>query len=331
MLHVSQFLNKLFRVDSNSLEIKDLCRKLSKTLGQPLAPREQVQACLRGVIVLFESEASTIVEKSELLVALLGSKALVRMLEVLPVLEFESRKDIMKIFNHMLALGAPPVFDYMRCETQILQLLLKGCGHAEVALNSNIMLRCCTKHAQLVETLLEAGVATEVLKLTLHSNFDISSDAFGSLRELLLGHKVQSAAYLEKNIQKFFGVYSELIESQDYVTKRQSLRLLVEILSDEQFRPVMLRYVNDDRFLRIHMNLLREDSKMIKYDAFRLFILFVVNSEQSSRAHRILVKNQDKLVKFIESLDAQSLGLGTEDSKTLSNDKHAVIQHLLTL
>merc|ERR1719460_3335850 len=109
--------------------------------------------------------------------------------------------------------------------------------------------------------LLEAGVATEVLNLTLHSSFDISSDAFCSLRELLLEHKGEASLYLQKHLQEFFGLYSKLLESDDYVTKRQGLRLLAEILLDEQFEPVMVKYVNDDKFLRIHMNLLRDDSR----------------------------------------------------------------------
>jgi calcium binding protein 39 len=253
------------------------------------------------------------------------------MLEVLPVIDFETRKDIMQLFSHMLALGTSAVFDYIRCRKQILQLLLSGCGHAEVALNSNIMLRSCTQHAEIVEVLFESGVAMEVLKLTKHSNFEISSDAFCSLRDLLLEHKSISASYLKTHFHDFFTIYSELLASHDYVTKREALRLLGEILRDEDFAAIRHTYVSDEKHLRIHMNLLLDDSKVIQFDAFRVFKLFVVSSDNSSRVHRILSKNRSTLLDFLDSLDLQGILLGRDDLLAFEQDKCVVVQLLLAL
>jgi len=327
-------LGRLFRASECGPNTKDLCKNLSATLGtsqQPIASTEQVQACLRAAISPFESPASTQEKKSELLVCLLGSNVLVRMLEVLPVIDFETRKDIMQLFSHMLALGTSAVFDYIRCRKQILQLLLSGCGHAEVALNSNIMLRSCTQHAEIVEVLLESGVAMEVLKLTKHSNFEISSDAFCSLRGLLLEHKGISASYLKTHFSEFFSAYRELLVSHDYITKRQALRLLDEILRDEHFIGTRDAYIRDDKFLRVHMNLLLDDSKVMRHDAFRVFMIFAMGSADSARVHRILFKNKDKLVDYLESLDMQGIPLGREDGDTFRQDKSSLIKHLSTL
>merc|ERR1719181_2568156 len=226
---------------------------------------------------MFEDSERTDAEKSELLASLLDSDLPVRMLAVLPELDFEARKDVMRLFNHILQFGTAPLFEYVRNHGQMLQLLLDGCGNAEVALHCNMMLRSCTRHAELVVCLLEADFATGLLKLTQNKTFDISSDAFSSLRELLLTHKAAAAAHLEAHFREFFLPYNELLQAEDYVTKRQALRLLGEILLDRRFMKVMLSYVSDEQFLQIHMNLLRNCSKAIQADAFHVFKIFAAN------------------------------------------------------
>jgi calcium binding protein 39 len=325
---------RLFRTSECDPNTKSLSKNLCKTLGtskRPIASAEQVQACLRAAILPFESPASTLETKSELLLSLLGSNVLVRMLEVHPVIEFETRKDIMRLFSHMLAVGTSAVFDYIRCRKQILQLLLSGCGQAEVALNSNIMLRSCTQHAEIVEVLLESGVAMEVLKLTKNSSFEISSDAFCSLRELLLEHKSISASYLETHFHEFFMVYRELLASQDYITRRQALRLLGEILRDEEFATVRDSYVSDDELLRIHMNLLLDDSRVMQLEAFRIFKIFVMRSAIAPRVHRILFKNRSKLVELLKSLNLRGIPVSSKDGEAFAEEKNFVIDYLLTL
>jgi calcium binding protein 39 len=273
---------------------------------------------------MFEDSERTDAEKSELLASLLDSDLPVRMLAVLPELDFEARKDVMRLFNHILQLGSVPVFEYVRNHGQMLELLLAGCGNAEVALQSNMMLRSCTRHAELVVCLLEANFATGLLKLTQHQTFDISSDAFSSLRELLLTHKAAAAAHLEGNFREFFLPYNELLQAEDYVTQRQALRLLGEILLDRRFMRVMLSYVSDEQFLQIHMNLLRTSSKAIQADAFHVFKIFAANPNKPPKVHQILMKNRERLVKLLDSM-------GKEGDESFAQDRKAVVQALQAL
>lgn len=55
--------------------------------------------------------------------------------------------------------------------------------------------------------------------------FDISSDAFTTLRDLLTRHKPEVADFLEKNYDEFFKRYLTLLTSENYVTKRQALKV----------------------------------------------------------------------------------------------------------
>lgn len=59
--------------------------------------------------------------------------------------------------------------------------------------------------------------------------------------------------------------------SNSYVTKRQSTKLLGEILLDRAYYRVMIRYVARWDNLKLCMNLLKDDQKMIQYEGFHVF------------------------------------------------------------
>lgn len=79
------------------------------------------------------------------------------------------------------------------------------------------------------------------------------------------------AEYLEKNYDRFFTAYTTLVLSSNYVTKRQSLKLLGEILLDRTNFNVMTRYISNEANLKMMMNLLRDKSKNIQFEAFHVF------------------------------------------------------------
>lgn len=71
------------------------------------------------------------------------------------------------------------------------------------------------------------------------TTFGVSCDAFANFKETLTKHKTMVAEYLEKNYERFFNMYETLLQSPNYVTKRQSLKLLGEILLDRTNFQVM--------------------------------------------------------------------------------------------
>jgi len=66
-------------------------------------------------------------------------------------------------------------------------------------------------------------------------------------------------------------MYTALLLSPNYVTKRQSLKLLGEILLDRTNFNVMTRYISSEDNLKMMMNLLRDKSKNIQFEAFHVF------------------------------------------------------------
>lgn len=123
------------------------------------------------------------------------------------------------------------------------------------------------------------------------------------------------ATFLQTNFEMFFSKYNTmLISSESYVTKRQSIKLLGEILLDRANYSVMTQYVDSGEHLKIIMKLLRDDRRMINYEGFHVFKVrqtqliyralltaqvFVANPNKSVAVQRILISNREKLLRFL--------------------------------
>ncbi|KAJ4306644.1 Hym1p [Collariella sp. IMI 366227] len=132
------------------------------------------------------------------------------------------------------------------------------------------------------------------------SSFEVSADAFTTFRELITKHKDLVPRYLAVNFDLFFNHYNTtLVQSNSYVTKRQSIKLLGEILLDRANYSVMTAYVDRGEHLKICMNLLRDDRKMVQYEGFHVFKVFVANPHKSLPVQKILIMNREKLLHFL--------------------------------
>ena len=70
----------------------------------------------------------------------------------------------------------------------------------------------------------------------------------------------------------FFDKYNNtLMRAESYVTKRQSIKLLGEILLDRANYTVMTTYVDRGEHLKLCMNLLKDDRRMVQYEGFHVF------------------------------------------------------------
>lgn len=104
------------------------------------------------------------------------------------------------------------------------------------------------------------------------SSFEVSADAFDCFRLILTKHKQLVSQYISTNFELFFDKYNNiLVKSDSYVTKRQSLKLLGEILLDRQFYEVMTRYVDSGDNLKLIMWQLKDERRMVQYEAFHVF------------------------------------------------------------
>jgi calcium binding protein 39 len=130
--------------------------------------------------------------------------------------------------------------------------------------------------------------------------FEVGADAFTTFREILNTHKALVCQYLTINFERFFEQYNTtLIQSTSYVTKRQSIKLLGEILLDRAYYPVMTAYVASARNLDLIMELMRDPRKMIKYETFHCFKVFVANPNKTDDVRNYLSDRKAKLLQVL--------------------------------
>jgi len=177
--------------------------------------------------------------------------------------------------------------------------MVSGCNDKDTALNFGVMLRECIRFELLTKILLQDENFYVFFTLVESPNFDVASDAFTTFKELLTKHKPLVAEFLEKNYEKFFEDYTQLLHSPNYVTKRQSLKLLGELLLDRSNFNVMTKYISQRSNLKLMMTLLRDKSRSIQFEAFHVFKVFVANPNKPEPILEILVKNKDKLIVYL--------------------------------
>ncbi|KAJ9479786.1 Protein HYM1 [Pseudozyma hubeiensis] len=237
--------------------------------------------------------------------------------------EFEAKKDVSQIFNVLLRrqIGSrSPTVEYLATRPEVVFLALRGYENPDVALNTGMILREMLRHEQLAKILLYSDRFYTFPEYIETTTFGISCDAFSNFKETLTRHKSMVATYLESNYDRFFATYTTLLTSPNYVTKRQSLKLLGEILLDRTNFTVMTRYISSEDNLKMMMNLLRDRSKNIQFEAFHVFKVFVANPKKPVQIENILRRNRERLVKFLGEFH------NDKDDEQFVDEKQYVLQ-----
>lgn len=224
-----------------------------------------------------------------------------------------------------------PGADHLLSRPGLLEALLDGYSSPAIALNCGAILRDAARDERVAELLLasssgpsspsgaDTGAAAggregaaaaaaaaaprpsrslfdRLLSAVDAANFEVASDAFASLRDLLTRHRRVVAARLDSAPDAIFGALASLTSSSNYVSRRQGVRLLGEILLERANARAMLRYVSDPDNLKASMVLLKDPSRSIQFEAFHVFKVFVVNPNKLPAICVILASNRDKLL-----------------------------------
>ena len=215
-----------------------------------------------------------------------------------------------------------PGAEHLLSRPHLLEQLLEGYSNPSIALNCGAILRDAARDERVAELLLassssssrgggggdgdgdgEEGAAQpprslfdRLLSAVDAANFEVASDAFASLRDLLTRHRRVVAARLDSAPDAIFGALASLTSSTNYVSRRQGVRLLGEILLERANARAMLRYVSDPDNLKAAMVLLKDPSRSIQFEAFHVFKVFVVNPNKLPPICAILASNREKLL-----------------------------------
>ena len=100
-------------------------------------------------------------------------------------------------------------------------------------------------------------------------------------------------------------------------------QLLGELLLDRSNFNVMTSYISNPENLKLMMNLLRDKSKNIQFEAFHVFKVFVANPNKSKAIMDILLKNKEKLVTFLGTFHSDR-----QDDEQFTDEKAFLIKQI---
>ena len=258
-----------------------------------------------------------------------------RLIHKLQALDFEARKDAASVCGAVFRMqqqqaadpgaASTPGAEHLLSRPQLLERLLEGYSNPSIALNCGAILRDAARDERVAELLLSSAsfsssgargggggeeeeegaparaqpprsLFDRLLSAVDAANFEVASDAFASLRDLLTRHRRVVAARLDSAPDAIFGALASLTSSTNYVSRRQGVRLLGEILLERANARAMLRYVSDPDNLKAAMVLLKDPSRSIQFEAFHVFKVFVVNPNKLPPVCAILASNREKLL-----------------------------------
>ncbi|MBA0627127.1 hypothetical protein Godav_004676 [Gossypium davidsonii] len=165
----------------------------------------------------------------------------------LPKLNLEARKDATQVVANLQRQQVNSrliASDYLEANLDLLDILIAGYENTDMALHYGAMLRECIRHQTVARYVLESQHMKKFFDYIQLPKFDIAADAAATFKELLTRHKSTVAEFLSKNYDWFFEEYnSKLLESSNYITRRQAIKLLGDILLDRSNAAVMTRYL----------------------------------------------------------------------------------------
>uniref|UniRef100_A0A673T9C4 Calcium binding protein 39 like n=1 Tax=Suricata suricatta TaxID=37032 RepID=A0A673T9C4_SURSU len=238
---------------------------------------------------------------------LYNSGLLVTLIADLQLIDFEGKKDVTQIFNNILRrqIGTrSPTVEYISAHPHILFMLLKGYETPQIALRCGIMLRECIRYEPLAKIILFSNQFRDFFKYVELSTFDIASDAFATFKDLLTRHKVLVADFLEQNYDTLLG----------------------ELILDRHNFAIMTKYISKAENLKLMMNLLRDKSPNIQFEAFHVFKVFVASPHKTQPIVEILLKNQPKLIEFLSSFQKERT-----DDEQFTDEKNYLIKQIRDL
>ncbi|XP_066387920.1 putative MO25-like protein At4g17270 [Miscanthus floridulus] len=246
----------------------------------------------------------------------------------LPSLGWGVRKDLVLCWGILLRQKVYETYccvQYIENHLELLDFLVGCYKNSDIALNCGNMLRECIKYPTLAKYILESGSFELFFEYVELPNFDIASDALNTFKDLLTKHEDVVAGFLSSHYEQFFELYSRLLSSTNYVTRRQAIKFLSEFLLEAPNSQMMKRYIVEVRFLNIMINLLKDSSKNIRICAFHVFKVFVANPNKPRCIIVALLDNRREVLKLLHNLPT------SKGDDELDEEKDLIIQEIQKL
>ncbi len=216
----------MFRKKKTPKELVSLTRTAveahdDESLGKQLA---QMKEILYGVEDKVPVEAKCV----EMAQNIRQTGLMTMLIENLSALPFESRKDVAQMFNNLVRRNHDGFAGYVANDMNMVDMMIGAYGNPSTALLCGSMLRECIRYESIARRVLNGESLWLFFDEYVHMpNFDVASDAFVTLGDLLTRHKTVVFDFLSSNFDEVFSHYNKLLTSTNFVTRRQGLKVAV--------------------------------------------------------------------------------------------------------
>lgn len=69
----------------------------------------------------------------------------------------------------------------------------------------------------------------------------------------------------------------------------------------------MIEYINKPAHLKVIMEMLRDNSQIIKLEAFHVFKIFVAYPDKPEGVRKILSKNKERIIQFLNDFNVEEI------------------------
>ncbi len=218
----------MFRKKKTPKELVSLTRaaveaKDDESLGKQLA---QMKEILYGV----EDKLPVGAKCVEMAQSIRQTGLMPMLIENLSSLPFESRKDVAQMFNNLVRRNHDGFAEYIATDTYMVDMMIGAYRNPSTALLCGSMLRECIRYENIARKVLNDPSLWLFFDDYVHMpNFDVASDAFVTLGDLLTRHKPVVFDFLFFKFDEVLSHYNKLLTSTNFVTRRQGLKVISNV------------------------------------------------------------------------------------------------------
>jgi calcium binding protein 39 len=247
-------------------------------------------------------------ERNKVGEGLLGDAAVLSsLISSLAWLSFEAKQDAAKIFKFLFLERKAELTAYFLTRPLLLAELVNGYQEPTAAHACGTILRQCIRQESLCDVLMHHECFNRFFEFVTSKTFELASDAFSTFALVLTYHKKLSAAFLLEHYDAFLVErWNDLLMCRTYVTKRQALKIIRDILTERTNFKVMMKYVTTEDCLQVMIALITGKSVAIKNDAFHVFKIFVLNPRKTEPIIALLCAKKPKLLAALQTLNANA-------------------------
>lgn len=212
-------------------------------------------------------------------------------------------KDVGLIFKMLFSHKKEAVTGYLQRRHYLLTYMIEKYPEPAAAHSYGTILRQCARMEELCCALFSLDAFYNFFDLVQADTFETASDAFATLTICLSKHPKLVSGFLLENFERFIvDQWNKLLMLRSYVTKRQALKCLRDILTARTNFKVMMKYVNHMQCFKVMTALLCGRKAATRLDAYHIFKIFILNPRKSPEIIKFALLKKKKILEALDKI-----------------------------